>query len=44
MYDNSTNIIPPVNMLIHHGNYVQGVDNKLKLMQMIKNNYENLVR
>lgn len=44
IWDNSSNIIPPANMLIHHGNYVQGVDNKINLMQMVKANYENLVR
>ena len=43
IWDNNSNIIPPANMLIHHGNYVQGVDNKINLMQMVKANYENLV-
>ena len=38
VWDNVTNIIPPKNMLIHHANYVIGVDNKLKLMEMIRAN------
>jgi len=43
IWDNNSDIIPPSNMLMHHGNYVQGVDNKINLMQMVKANYENLV-
>ena len=42
-WDNTTNIIPPKKMLIHHANYVRGVDNKVKLLKMIRQNYESLV-
>lgn len=42
IWDNETNIIPPSNMLMHHANYVIGVENKLKLLNMIKAN-EGLV-
>jgi hypothetical protein len=43
-WDNNTNIMPPREMLVHHANYVVGVENKQKLLKMIKHNYENLVR
>ena len=43
VWDNETNIIPPSNILLHHANYVVGVENKLKLLQMIKAN-EGVVR
>lgn len=43
VWDNETNIIPPSNILMHHANYVVGVENKLKLLNMIKTN-EGLVR
>lgn len=42
-WDNETNIVPPKEALVHHANYVKGVDNKIKLLNMIKHNYENLV-
>jgi hypothetical protein len=42
IWDNKTNIIPPSNIVLHHANYVVGVDNKLKLMEMIRAN-EGLV-
>lgn len=42
-WDGTTNIVPPKQMLVHHANYVVGVNNKQKLLQMIKQNYENLV-
>jgi hypothetical protein len=42
-WDGRTNIIPPKEMLIHHANYVVGVENKRNLLTLIKQNYENLV-
>jgi len=42
-WDNTTNIIPPREVLVHHANYVCGVQNKVKLLTMIRSNYENLV-
>lgn len=43
VWDNITNITPPVNILLHHANYVIGVENKINLLKMIKQN-ESLVR
>jgi hypothetical protein len=43
VWDNKTNITPPDNILLHHANYVIGVENKIKLLEMIKNN-ESMVR
>lgn len=43
VWDNSTNIIPPKSMKIHHANYVVGVEGKTKLINLIKTNYESLV-
>lgn len=42
-WDNYTNITPPKEMIMHHANYVVGVENKQKLLSMIKQNYEALV-
>jgi len=42
-WDNTTNITPSKEILVHHANYVKGVNNKIKLLKMIKQNYENLV-
>jgi len=42
-WDNTTNIIPPKEIIIHHANYVVGVDNKQKNLEMIRKNYETLV-
>jgi len=42
-WDNTTDIIPPREMIIHHANYVVGVDNKQKNLKMIRKNYEALV-
>jgi hypothetical protein len=42
-WDNTTNIIPPKEIFVHHANYVRGVDNKVKLLKMIRQNYESLV-
>jgi len=38
VWDNVTNITPPPNILLHHANYVVGVDNKINLLKMIKTN------
>lgn len=38
VWDNITNIVPPNNILLHHANYVVGVENKVKLLEMIKSN------
>jgi len=42
VWDNVTNIVPPKNILVHHANYVEGTNNKLKLLKMIKNNITNV--
>jgi hypothetical protein len=39
-WDNKTQITMPFNILLHHANYVKGVNNKIKLMQNIKNQFE----
>jgi len=31
----------PQNIIVHHANWVMGVDNKLKLLEAVKNNYTN---
>jgi hypothetical protein len=41
-WDGTTNIIPPKNIVMHHANYVKGVPYKVKLLEMIKNNYSKL--
>jgi len=43
-WDGVTNILPPKKIKIHHANYVEGVAEKIKLINLIKTNYENLVR
>ena len=43
-WDGVSNIIPPKEIKIHHANYVVGVSDKIKLIDLIKTNYENLVR
>ena len=43
-WDGLTNILPPEKMMIHHANYVEGVEEKIKLISLIKKNYENLVQ
>ena len=43
-WDGVTNIIPPTEIKIHHANYVVGVEDKIKLIKLIRTNYENLVR
>lgn len=40
VWDNITSITPPKKILMHHANYVLGVDNKLKLLNMIKTNIQ----
>ena len=40
IWDNKTDIKPTKEMVLHHANYVVGVDNKIKLLEMIQNNYE----
>lgn len=40
IWDNRTDIKPTKEMILHHANYVVGVDNKIKLLEMIQNNYE----
>lgn len=43
IWDNTTDIIPPKNIKIHHANYTEGVGNKIKLINLIKDNYESMV-
>ena len=43
-WDGVTDIIPPKEIKIHHANYVVGVEDKIKLIKLIRTNYENLVR
>ncbi len=42
-WDGVTNIIPPKEIKIHHANYVVGVADKIKLIDLIRKNYEDLV-
>lgn len=39
VWDNTTQIFPPNEMLVHHANYVKGVYNKIKLLETIKKNF-----
>jgi len=41
-WDGSTNILPPKEIVIHHANFVRGVSDKIKLLDMIRNNYTNM--
>lgn len=43
IWDNKTEIIPPRNIKVHHANYAVGVDSKIRLINMIRDKYENLV-
>ena len=43
VWDNKSNIVPPKSIKMHHANYAEGVENKIKLINMIKGNYESLV-
>jgi hypothetical protein len=38
-WDNKATIEVPDSVLIHHANYVKGTDNKLKLLEQVKNNF-----
>ena len=40
IWNNKVHINPPSDMVLHHANYVVGVENKIRLLEMIKNNYE----
>lgn len=40
-WDNKTYITPPNKLLIHHANYVRGINNKLKLLANIKKSVKN---
>lgn len=42
VWDNETNIIPPKELLVYHANYIEGVNNKIKAIQMIAENYKTL--
>lgn len=42
VWDNVSNIVPPKNILVHHANYVEGTENKIKLLEMVKNNFKNV--
>ena len=42
VWDNSTNIIPPSSIKMHHANYVVGVKNKINLINMLRENYEKV--
>lgn len=39
-WDNTTQIDVPDTILIHHANYVKGTDNKLKLLKLVKSNFD----
>jgi len=39
-WDGITNIIPPKDIILHHANYVIGVDRKTKLLNLIKDNIQ----
>ncbi len=38
VWDNKTELYPPKGIILHHANYVVGVDNKIKLLETIKRN------
>jgi Nucleotide-diphospho-sugar transferase len=38
-WDNATSIEVPDTILVHHANYVKGTENKLKLLEQIKHNF-----
>jgi hypothetical protein len=42
-WDSQAVIVPPKHMLVHHANYVKGVSEKLRLLELIKKTHENLV-
>ena len=42
VWDGVTDILPPREIKIHHANYVVGVKDKIKLIKLIQNNYENI--
>ena len=43
VWDGVTSIMPPKNMKLHHANYVVGVEDKIKLIKLIKNHYLAMV-
>ena len=38
---NNDDFVIPKNILVHHANWTHGVDNKIKLLNMVKTQYEN---
>jgi len=44
IWDGKTDIVPSDSMMVHHANYAVGVLDKIRLIKMIKENYESLVR
>jgi hypothetical protein len=42
IWDGVSNIIPPKEMKVYHANYVLGVSDKVKLINLINKNYEKL--
>lgn len=41
VWDNISNIDIPPDIVLHHGNYVVGIENKMALMKMVRSQYEN---
>jgi len=41
MWHGETKFNIPANIVLHHANWVMGVDKKLKLLEAVKNNYDN---
>lgn len=41
IWDGHSEVIPPKDMLIHHANYVVGSGDKLRLLEMVRRNYDN---
>jgi len=40
-WDNNTPISVPEDILVHHANYVKGVDNKVKLLKYVKETFDS---
>lgn len=40
-WDGETNILPPEEIVMHHANFVRGVEEKIKLLNLIRDNYNN---
>jgi hypothetical protein len=41
VWDNITDVNIPQDIILHHGNYVLGTDNKIRLMKYVRDNWKN---